>query len=196
MNKPKCSFECFVNHAQDLLHILDSRAFYADGELVDRVMALCATSSWDAQANMHFGHFQRGYAWLPVPDRTDLAAYTSFWQKNQDLIATVYRSRSSPDGAKSWDALLDRLLAAGIVASREAFDRDFVDTNRNKADVRPGLEIFRFWPIEKAESLDETGHLVMQIREAFNLTLTTFQLGATAGQGSPTSPTASAPPTP
>jgi hypothetical protein len=151
-----------------------ARAFYSDGALVDRVLNLCALDRWGAEPNMHFGHFQRGYAWLPVPGQTDIGAYTSFWRENQELIATVYRPEAASGRQRSWDELLDRLLDARVVGSREAFDRDFVQTNRNKADVRPGLEIFREWPIEVASELDETGELRAQLREAFDLTLAAF----------------------
>lgn len=88
---------------------------------------------------MHFGHFQRGYAWLPMPGQPDISAYLAFWREHQDLIATVYRPGDPKHPGQDWDSLLGHLFEAGI-ASRDAFDRDFVNTNRNKADVRPGLE--------------------------------------------------------
>jgi hypothetical protein len=49
-----------------------------------------------------------------------------------------------------------------------------VKTNRNKADLRPGTELFRYWPIDDAVQLDEDGRLVKQLKEAFDLTLQTF----------------------
>lgn len=42
-----------------------ARALYSDPELVKRVLEMCAEDGWGAEPNMHFGHFQRGYAWLP-----------------------------------------------------------------------------------------------------------------------------------
>jgi hypothetical protein len=152
-----------------------ARALYSDGALVERVLDLCRQEGWGAEPNMHFGHFQRGYAWLPVPAPTDLTAYAAFWQQNENLIATFYRPGTEGDGRRTWDQLLDRLLAAGIVSSREAFDRDFVETNRNKADVRPGLEIFRHWPLEVAAELDDTAELRVQLADAFDRTLGVFQ---------------------
>jgi hypothetical protein len=152
-----------------------ARAFYSDGPLVDRVLELCALAGWGGEPNMHFGHFQRGYAWLPVPDQTYLAAYAVFWRKNEDLISTVYRPETADEHQRSWDELLDRLLEARIITDREGFDRDFVETNRNKADVRPGLEIYREWPIDLAAELDETGVLALDLREAFEITLAAFQ---------------------
>jgi hypothetical protein len=151
-----------------------ARAFYSDSPLVDRVLELCAQDGWGGGPNMHFGHFQRGYAWLPVPDQTGLTYYTDFWRENEELVSTVYRPETAAGHQRSWDDLLDRLLKAGIVATREGFDRDFVQTNRNKADVRPGLEIFREWPIDVAAGLDETGVLGIQLREAFEVTLAAF----------------------
>jgi hypothetical protein len=155
-----------------------ARAFYSDGPLVDRVLELSTETGWGAEPNMHFGHFQRGYAWLAVPGQTNLAAYTSFWRANADLISTVYRPERVTRDQRSWDLLLDRLGAAQIIATREAFDRDFVETNRNKADVRPGLEIFREWPIEAAAELDETDMLRVELQEAFVATLAKFQPGS------------------
>jgi hypothetical protein len=61
-----------------------------------------------------------------------------------------------------------------IIASREAFDQDFVNTNRNKADVRPGFEIYRDWSVGEAEQLDEDGKLVKQLHDAFELAISTF----------------------
>lgn len=68
-----------------------ARAFYSDEQLVDRVRALCESDGWGWAPNMHFGHFQRGYAWLPMPGQPDISAYLAFWREHQDLIATVYR---------------------------------------------------------------------------------------------------------
>jgi hypothetical protein len=151
-----------------------ARAFYSDRELIDRVLALTERPGWGASPNMHFGHFQRGYAWLPVPEQTGLSTYLEFWCENQDLAKTVYRPGSQKHPDRNWDDLLVRLSEAGIIASREAFDRDFANTNRNKADVRPGLEIYRHWPLEDAGRLDEEEALVKELGEAFELTLLTF----------------------
>jgi hypothetical protein len=160
-----------------------ARAFYSDAALVDRVLELSGEAGWGAETNMHFGHFQRGYAWLEVPGQTDLAAYVAFWRANQDLISTVYRPETVSGGQRSWDELLGRLQDAGIVEDRKAFDRDFTGTNRNKADVRPGLEVFREWPVETAAALDETGELRREVEEAFTATLATFGSGPVPAAG-------------
>jgi hypothetical protein len=147
-----------------------ARAFYSDDDLLDRVLDLVSRPGWEATPNMHFGHFQRGYSWLSPPKGTDITWYVQFWSRNQDSIATVYQ----PPHERDWDVLLDLLLAAKIIAARDAFDRDFVDTNRTKADVRPGLEIARHWPIQEAERLDDDGEFAPQLEEAFKTTLATF----------------------
>lgn len=152
-----------------------ARAFYSDPALVERVLAQCTGDGWGAEPNMHFGHFQRGYAWLPVPQQTDVRAYAHFWRDNVGLLETVYRPDVAPEGRRTWEELVESLLTAGIVASRDAFDRDFVETNRNKADVRPGLEIFREWPLEAAAELDEARALRAQLAEAYERTLAVFQ---------------------
>jgi hypothetical protein len=151
-----------------------ARAFYSDPELLASVLALSGSPGWGASPNMHFGHFQRGYAWLPLLEQTDISMYLTFWRENPDLITTVYRPNDPKHPNHDWDSLLDRLSGADIIASRDAFDRDFVSTNRNKADVRPGLEIYRYWPTQEAERLDESGELVKQLQEAFELTVSTF----------------------
>ncbi len=110
----------------------------------------------------------------PGPGQTDVEAYVRFWRDSLDLIETAYRPSAAPEGRRTWDELMDRLLTAGIVASRDAFDRDFTETNRTKADVRPGLEIFREWPLEAAAELDETGALRAQLAEAYERTLAVF----------------------
>jgi hypothetical protein len=150
-------------------------AFYSDPELIDNVLALSEPPGWGATPNMHFGHFSRGYAWLPLPEQTDTSTYLTFWRENQDLITTAYRPEDPKHPDHDWDSLLDRLSGASIIASREAFDRDFVNTNR-EADVRPGLEIFRYWPMEEAERLDESGELVRQLREAYESTVAAFEI--------------------
>lgn len=105
---------------------------------------------------------------------TNVSAYTHFWQANRGLIETVYRPGTTLDGRRTWDEFLEALLTAGIIGSREPFDRDFVETNRNKADVRPGLEIFREWSLEAATELDETAALRAQLQQAYEQTLTVF----------------------
>jgi hypothetical protein len=152
-----------------------ARALYSDPTLTEKVLAQCAGDGWSAEPNMHFGHFQRGYAWLPVPHQTDVHAYVRFWRDNVGLIETVYRPHTAPEDRRTWDELMESLLTAGIVASRDAFDRDFVETNRNKADVRPGLEIFREWSLEAAAELDEAGTLRTQLAEAYARMLAVFQ---------------------
>jgi hypothetical protein len=151
-----------------------ARALYSDATLVDHVLALSDEGGRGAVPNMHFGHFQRGYAWLPVPAVTDVRAYAHFWRDHPELIGMFYRPGTEKPGQRTWDELLDTLLAAGIVDSREAFDRDFVNTNRNRADVRPGLEIFAEWPLDRATELDETGALGEQLAAAYARTLAAF----------------------
>lgn len=150
-----------------------ARAFYSDPALIGRVRAVCESDGWGWTPNMHFGFIRTGYAWLPVPESTEMAAYIDFWREHQDLIATVDRPGSDTNRL-DWDSLLTQLSEAAIIASRDDFDRDFVNRNRPTAEVRPGLEIFRYWPIWDAERLDESGELVKQVREAFELTISTF----------------------
>jgi hypothetical protein len=151
-----------------------ARALYSNAALVDRVLALSAESGRGAVPNMHFGHFQRGYAWLPVPAATGVFAYAHFWRDHPELIGMFYRPGTEKPRQRTWDELLDTLLAAGIVDSREAFDRDYSNTNRNRADVRPGLEIFAEWPLDRATELDETAALREQLAQAYEQTLTAF----------------------
>ncbi len=94
--------------------------------------------------------------------------YVNFWQANSELIGTVYRPGTHPN---DWDSLLGQLKKKGVVGSRRPFDKDFTDTNRTKADVRPGFQFFHKWSIEEATALDDTPALLEQIRGAYQRAL-------------------------
>jgi hypothetical protein len=139
-----------------------ARALYGDPAMCHRLLDLGREEGWGLDANMHFGHFQPGFAWTDVPMSAD--DYIVFWQGNTDLIGTVYRPGTH---ANDWDSLLEELLEQGVISSREPFDRDFTQTNRTKADVRPGFQIFRMWSMEEATALDDTDALLAQVRYAY-----------------------------
>lgn len=147
-----------------------ARAFYSDHELLERVLRLSEEPGWSAEPNMHFGHFTAGYGWLAVPDSTSSADYLAYWRDHMDRIMTVYR----PPSDRDWDTLLKDLSWAGVIADREAFDRDFTQTKRTKADVRPGLRLNRVWGLHEAQQLDEDGQLVTQLRDAYQSVLGCF----------------------
>lgn len=140
-----------------------ARAFYGDPEASQRLLDLRDDAGWELVPNMHFGHFQRGYAWVPLPDALDVGAYVRFWQENTDVLGVVRRPPEEPD----WDSLLSRLKAEGIIAGRDDFDADFTNTGRNYADVRPGLQLYREWPMPEAIELDEGPALLQQVRESY-----------------------------
>lgn len=95
-----------------------ARAFYSSSETIKRVSALAARPGWGLKPNMHFGHFQAGYAWMDVPASVD--AYIEFWSTHQDRISTVYR----PPHNRGWDELLALLERAGIIDDRRSFEKD------------------------------------------------------------------------
>ena len=134
--------------------------------MCDRLLALGQEDGWGLQTNLHFGHFQAGFAWTDVPMST--VEYVNFWQANSELIGTVYRPGTHPN---DWDSLLGQLKKKGVVGSRRPFDKDFTDTNRTKADVRPGFQFFHKWSIEEATALDDTPALLEQIRGAYQRAL-------------------------
>lgn len=138
-----------------------ARTFYSSSETIKRVSALAARPGWGLKPNRHFGHFQAGYAWMDVPASVD--AYIEFWSTHQDRISTVYR----PPHNRGWDELLALLERAGIIDDRRSFEKDFVKTNRNRADVRPGLQLYRVWDLEDATQLDDEGRLVGAVRAAY-----------------------------
>ena len=148
-----------------------ARAFYSDPLLLRRVVSLVAEEGWRCSNNMHFGHFQAGYAWSVPPSATSIEQYLAFWQHNPQLIGTVYEPPKQPD----WNRLLERLEEAEIIASRDPFDQDFVNTGRTKADVRPGIEISRWWALDEAAELDDRGELVGRVRDAFERVLEAFE---------------------
>lgn len=147
-----------------------ARAFYSDPAVLGRFLDLARESGWGATPNMHFGHFERGYAWLPVPEKTSTADYVRFWRDNVECTATVYRPPQEPD----WDSLLGKLAEADIIASRDDFNEDFVETGRNKADVRPGVRLDRAWPLERAIELDDADELVGEVSGAFGAAMRCF----------------------
>ena len=143
-------------------------ALYASNETIDRLRTLASQPGWGLQANMHFGHFQAGYAWMAVPAPVD--AYMEFWRTHQDRIRMVYR----PPRDHSWDELLDLLESNGIIGDRTSFEKDFIKTGRNQADVRPGLMLYRVWDLEEATHLDDEQELVGDVRAAYEQALKAF----------------------
>lgn len=140
-----------------------ARALYGDGEACERLLALNREDGWRLAPNMHFGHFQRGYAWVGVPAGLTVDDYMRFWQDNSDLLGVVRRPPEEPD----WDSLLTQLMEDGIIDSRTDFDDDFTATGRNYADVRPGLQLYREWLFSEAIELDDGSDLLEQIRESY-----------------------------
>jgi hypothetical protein len=108
-----------------------ARAFYVDQALIDRVLDLRGEPGWGAVPNMHFGHFQRGYAWLPVPEQTDISVYLAFWHENQDLIGTVYRPEDEKHPDQDWEVLLNRLSEDAIISFSALLDRNISPTGQS-----------------------------------------------------------------
>jgi hypothetical protein len=47
------------------------------------------------------------------------------------------------------------------------FDKEFTETKRNYANVRPGLRLYRDWPLAEAIELDETPALCEEVKDAY-----------------------------
>lgn len=133
-----------------------ARAFYGDPASVDAVLALRA-EGWRIEPNFHWGFMAGGYAWSKSPLPVD--EYCAYWVKG--IASTRELSRSD------WDSYWSELEAVRIVDSsaREAFDREFTASQRQKAHPRPGLFCQYAWPLPEAARLDDREMLVDAVRD-------------------------------
>lgn len=136
-----------------------ARAFYGDPASVKAVVEL-RSRGWQVEPNFHWGFMAAGYAWTATP--LPVNEYCAYW---------VNRIAETRELARSeWDSYWIRLAADRIVESsaKEAFDREFTATQRQKAHPRPGLFCEYSWPLFEATRLDDRGVLVTTVRDRIN----------------------------
>lgn len=136
-----------------------ARAFYGDPASVDAVLAL-RSDGWRVEPNFHWGFAAGGYAWTKTPLPVD--AYCAYW---------VGRIADTREIARSdWDTYWAELETDRIVESsgKDAFDREFTASQRQKAQPRPGLFCEYSWPLSEATRLDDRNMLVETVRNRIN----------------------------
>jgi hypothetical protein len=112
------------------------------------------------EPNFHWGFMAAGYAWIGTPLPVD--AYCAYW------VEHIADTRELP--RSDWDSYWARLEADGIVeaSGKEAFEREFTASNRQKAHPRPGLFCRFSWPLAEAARMDDRDLLVKAVRDRIN----------------------------
>jgi hypothetical protein len=97
----------------------------------------------------------------------DPLAYAQRWQgEDFELVGAHHRNHIHP---KLWPWLLERGYAA---SEDEPLLEPFLEAlGRRFAHLRPSMHVWRSWPLEEAEELDDAGLLVGEVREAINRVL-------------------------
>jgi hypothetical protein len=139
--------------------LTQSRAVYADPLSVKTVLAL-QSDGWQVEPNFHWGFMATGYAWAKSPLAVE--SYCDFWMKSIGTTQELSRSE--------WKEYWAKLERAKIVTAeqKEEFDKHFTNTQRQKAQPRPGLRCEFQWPVAEAQRLDAQGKFVKKVRERLN----------------------------
>lgn len=143
--------------------LTQARRFYTKPSAVEGLRRLRSEPDWEAVANFHFGHFQRGYCW--TCNQTDLDHYIETWKKRISSEKVVPRAE--------WPAYWRWLEKERIACPDDwpEFERHFINTNRHTASPRPGIRLFRRWSVSEAEGLDDGGRFAVQVRQALDAAL-------------------------
>ena len=134
-----------------------AREFYGRPQAVPRLRDL-RDRGWEIETNFHFGYMAQGLVWTWGDLSVD--RYLDLWSREIDETGQVKR--------QDWDEYWDWLVSEGIASAEhhESFERDFIDTQRQEATPRPGLRIYRIWPLVEAEQLDEGRRFVDAVSAA------------------------------
>lgn len=136
-----------------------ARAFYRNPTAVSALLHL-QSDGWIIDPNFHWGFMAPGYAWAETP--LSVEDYCNYWVKEIGSTRELARSE--------WGEYWTKLECDQVVGSngREAFDKDFTDTKRNKAHPRPGLECEYQWELKSAQHLDSKDKFVKEVRFRLN----------------------------
>ena len=132
--------------------------FFRRSAAVEGVRGLAAREGWSVLPNFHFGHMQRGFCW--TTSDLSLDDYLRLWSERIVSESSIPRE----DWDQYWDWLVEERIAGP--GDRQEFERNFTNTARKTATPRPGLCLFRDWPLAEAEALDSRGDLVRGVRDA------------------------------
>ena len=143
-----------------------AKAFYPRHNAQAGVRKLRSLPGWRVRPNFHFGHFQRGYCW--TCNKRDLDEYVALW------IRRIAREEAVPreDWDRYWAWLEHERIACP--GDREEFDRHFTHSNRPHAVPRPGLGLFRRWPLADAQSREREDEFRGEVRQALDDALARF----------------------
>jgi hypothetical protein len=97
----------------------------------------------------------------------DPLTYARRWQgEDFEWVGAHHRSHIRP---KLWPWLLERGYADP--ADEPLLDPFLEALGRRFAHLRPGMHVWRSWPLEQAEVLDDSGLLVAEVRDSINRVL-------------------------
>jgi hypothetical protein len=136
-----------------------ARHFYADPASVQAVLAL-RSLGWRVEPNFHWGFMAPGYAWAPSPCTVE--SYCEYWIEKIGGSRELARSE--------WAGYVAKLRKNRILGAfgEDAFEREFADSQRQKASPRPGLFCEYTWPLAEAVQLDARGSFVEAVRDRIN----------------------------
>lgn len=136
-----------------------ARDFYADPDSVQAVLAL-RSQGWRVEPNLHWGFMAPGYAWATSP--CSVEHYCEYWVKHIDGSRELSRSE--------WNSYLSNLQVNQILdeSGKDAFEQEFMGSQRQKASPRPGLFCEFTWPVAEAARLDARGTFVDAVRHRIN----------------------------
>lgn len=149
-----------------------ARAFYVDITSVNEVLGL-RSDGWRVEPNFHWGFTAGGYAWATSALSVD--AYCAYW------VDRISGTRELP--RSDWERYWATLEADGIVlpSDKEAFDREFTGSQRQKTSPRPGLFCEYRWSLSEATHLDSRGILVEKVRGRINQLLVALRAPGLSG---------------
>jgi hypothetical protein len=110
--------------------LTQARALYADHSAVNALLAL-QSDGWCVTPNFHWGFMATGYAWTNT--QLPVEKYCDYWVNKIGTTQELSRSE--------WENYWGMLGHSQIVevSGKVAFDKHFTNTQRQKAQPRPGL---------------------------------------------------------
>ncbi len=144
--------------------LTQAKEFYKRPDAIEGLSELRG-QGWAAKPNFHFGHVERGYCW--TCNKTDIDDYVGLWTER-----IINGEGKVPD--EKWETYWDWLEREQIACPEDKpeFNRHFVDTDRTTATPRPGIWLYRRWPLDEAVKRDSGGALAGEVREALDSALT------------------------
>jgi len=133
-----------------------------DRERVDRLLK----AGWKVTTNFHLSFMARNL--VRTNTQMSVVEYVDYWVKHQGDLQQVSRERF----ASFFDHLVNEGLA--VPEDRSEFERRFLNTERQRLNVCPGLGVSRQWTLEEAAELDDAGRFVNAVRLRIEEALATW----------------------